>query len=700
MNSMELSAETISSTWEKLFTGYRGQLADIARDYPERKSLSVSYNILSENNSELAEYLLTNPSNVLNAGEKTLKEMTGYDVHLRIADLPKEVSRVNIRDLRSEHLGKFLAVEGLVRRASDVRPKLQEAAFQCVRCGAIVRLPQEDATFREPLECYKEQGGCGKSAASTRFKLLTAKDSVFIDTQKLEIQESPEGLRGGEQPQRLVAYAEDDLAGEVLPGDRVVLNGILCSAQRKERGLKSTLFDIFLRTNNIEIEEHEFEEVDISKDEEEKILKLSRDRGIYQKIISSIAPSIYGMELEKEALALQLFGGLPKKMPDGTKVRGDMHILLVGDPGTAKSQLLRYIAQLSPRGIYTSGKGATAAGLTATAVRDEFEGRWTLEAGALVLADKGLACIDEIEKMSAQDRSSIHEGMEQQTVSIAKAGITSTLHCRCALLGAANPKFGRFDEFKPIGEQIELSPTLLSRFDLIFPIKDKPDSRKDAELADHILGLHYAGEISRYRELKELTKYTEEDEQLALKAVKPEIEPELLRKYIAYARRIVPVLTKEAEASLREYYVNLRRQGEGEGAAVPTTPRQLEASVRLSEASARARLSEEVTSEDAERAIRLMDYCLRKVGFDFETGRFDIDKITTGITAPQRERIVTVFDIIRDLSSKEPDGAAYADIIAEALKADLLESKAEKIIERLKREGRIYEPKPGRYRLP
>lgn len=702
----ELSTETMCGIWEKILSAYKGQIADIQRDYPEKKSLCIDYRIISESNLDIGEYLLTHPNNVICAGEKTLKEITGFDVHLRITNLPEKVSKINIRDLRSEHLGKFVAIEGLIRRATEVRPKLQDAAFQCARCGTVIKIPQEDMTLKEPLECYKEQGGCGKTAASTRFHLLTTKESVFIDTQKLEMQESPEGLRGGAQPQRLAAYAEDDIAGRINPGDRVVLNGILCSAQRRERGIKTTMFDIFLSINSIEIEEYEYEEISITPEQEEAITALSKDKGIYQKIISSIAPSIYGMETEKEALGLQLFGGISKIMGDKTKIRGDIHILLVGDPGTAKSQILTYITNLAPRGIYAAGKGASAAGLTAAVVREEFgEGRWTLEAGALVLADKGLACIDEIDKISEQDRSAIHEGMEQQTVSITKAGINATLHCRCALLGAANPIAGRFDEYRAIGEQINLPPALLSRFDLIFPITDKPNIKRDGEMAEHILKLHHGGEIHEYRKSKEISseteRYTAEDEEMFAKAVQPEIDPELLRKYIAYARRTYPVMTKEAEDALKEYYVRLRGQGigsEGTTVAIPITPRQLEAFVRLSEASARIRLSEEITGEDAERAIRIMEHCLKAVGYDYETKRFDVDKWVTGTTTQQRGKVTTVIDIIRELS-KDTEGALRQDIVTKASEAGISERMVEDTIERLKRDGRIYEQPLGRYKF-
>lgn len=704
---MEFNFETMKGIWEEILSHYKGDIADVERDYPEKKSVYVKYDTVASTNSNFAEFLLTQPNNALYAGEKTLKEITGFDVHLRIINMPKSVSRIGIRDLRSEHLGKLIAAEGLVRKATEVRPKLKEAAYQCVRCGAIIKVKQDDMVAKEPLECYKDQGGCGKTLASTRFKLLTEpsdskETSVFVDTQKLEIQESPEGLRGGAQPQRLVAYAEDDLTGFISPGDRVVLNGILKSRQRKERGVKSTVFDIFLDVNSIEVEEHEFEEISITPEQEKEIIRLKNDPNVCQKIVSSIAPAIHGMSMEKEALALQLFGGIAKTMPDSTRIRGDIHILMVGDPGTAKSQLLRYITQISPRGIYASGKSASAAGLTAAAVRDEFgEGRWTLEAGALVIADKGIAAIDEMDKMSTQDRSAMHEAMEQQCISVAKAGITATLHSRCALLGAANPKFGRFDEYKPIAEQIDMPPALLSRFDLIFSISDKPEAKRDAEMAEHILKLHYAGEIDRYREKKGNSKYSAEDEEIAMKVVEPEINPELLRKYIAYSKRnILPVMTKEAEAAIKEHYLSLRSQGEDENSPVPITPRQLEAFVRLSEASARMRLSNEITKEDADRAIRMVDYSMKKAFFDYETGKFDVDVIATGMTHSQRERSVTIVDIIKEISSKSPDGGAdYAEIIDRAVHEKIPEGKAESTVEKLKTEGRIYQRPNGKYYL-
>jgi replicative DNA helicase Mcm len=624
------------------------------------------------------------------------------ELHVRIKAIPRETSRLEIRNLRADHLDTMIAIDGLVRKVVEVRPKIMMAYFQCVRCNAIMRVPQDNSTIKEPFECSKDEviyvtdPGCGRSVGGqggTAFKLLQ-RDSVFMDTQKIEIQESPEGLRGGAQPQRLVAYLDDDLVGQIFPGDRVILNGILRATPRREGLSKKTVFDINLYVNNVELEVHAYEEVKITDDEEVKIKAMSRDPDIFNQLTQSIAPSIYGMTTEKEALMLQLFGGVTKTMPDETRVRGDIHILLVGDPGTAKSQLLRYVSTLAPRGIYASGKSASAAGLTAAAVKDEFgEGRWTLEAGALVLADKGIACIDELDKMTTQDRSSMHEAMEQQSIHVAKAGITATLQSRCSVLAAANPKFGRFDQFASLPEQINLPAALLSRFDLIFSIMDVPNEKKDQNMAEHILLSHYAGEITEQRRNEKGSRFSEQEEDEAHILHQPEIEGELLRKYIAFAkRRVFPVMTEEALEVIMRYYVDLRSEGK-DGGAIPITPRQLEAYVRLAEASARVRLSDRATVEDANRAIEIVDYYLRRVA-SAEGGGFDIDKITTGISSSKRDRIKAIRDIIGNNIKTEKGGASVDEIyeIAER-ERNIPRDETRDILQKLMREGSIYYPR-------
>ncbi|MEW5759586.1 MAG: minichromosome maintenance protein MCM [Candidatus Thermoplasmatota archaeon] len=695
--------------WERFFReNYKPEILSLSSQYPEKRSLVVSYKEIDRYDTKLAMNLIDKPTDEFYFAEEAIKNILPPDakfpIHFRVIELPlKPLSKIEIRELRSKHLGKLVAIEGLIRKATEVRPKLEDAAFKCLRCGHITRVLQEEMTYKEPLECSKEDGGCGRGSATTRFKLLIEEGeegkSRFIDTQKLEIQESPEGLKGGAQPQRISGYVEDDLTGVLTPGDRVILNGILKNRQRALRGLqgKSTIFDIFLQVNSIEMQEHEFEEIEISEKDEKEIIKLSKDENIYSKLVNSIAPSIHGLSIEKEALVLQLFSGVEKDLPDGTRIRGDIHILLVGDPGTAKSQILRYIKELAPRGIYASGKSTSAAGLTATAVRDEFgEGRWTLEAGALVLADKGIACIDEIDKMTEQDRGSMHEAMEQQCISVAKAGITATLQARCAILAAANPKLGRFEEHEYISQQIDLDPPLLSRFDIIFSLTDKPDEIKDSELAAHILRMHKTGEIMKRKELVG-EGYKDDEVKRMIKKIEPEIPPELLRKYIAYSKtRIAPVMDDEVFEILQQYYVKIRKEGSEVG-AVASTPRQLEALTRLAEASARVRLSDTVKKEDADRAIKIVEYFLRRIAG--AGGKFDIDIIATGIAHSQRERIKTILDIIQELEGKE--GASEIDIIERATHMGFDEEKVKEDIARLKSDGHIYEPKGGkrRYRV-
>jgi len=588
-----------------------------------------------------------------------------------------------------------MAVDGLVKKRTEVRPKLQVGAFQCQKCGAIIRVEQDEDILKEPTECYEDQGGCGRVSS---FKLLPSL-SQFVDSQKIEIQENPEGLRGGAQPERISVFLEDDLVGEIAPGDRVVVNGILHSMQRRRGTYRLTAFDKTMEAISVESQELAFEEVEITPEDEKEILKISKDPELYKKMKESIAPTIYGMDVEKEALVLQLFGGLAKEMPDGTRIRGDIHALLVGDPGTAKSQILTYMSKLAPRSVYASGKASSAAGLTAAAVRDEFgEGQWTLEAGALVLADMGIACIDEIDKMDETDRSALHQAMEQQEISVAKAGINATLKSRCALLAAANPKLGRFDEFLPLHEQINMPPALLSRFDLIFSILDKPNRTNDTDLATHILRTHKAGEVSENIARSKKSKYKTKDKEELMKIVQPTFTPEFLRKYVAYAKRnIYPVMTDEALEILKNYYVDFRNSSEE---TVTFTPRQLEAFVRLSEASARIRLSEEVTAEDAERAIRIVDQYLRRVGLDRETGRVDIDIIATGISHSQHDRMRILMDIIQRLCNESKDGsAARGDIIQEAEIEGMESGKVEEALDRLKRNGQIYEPVHGKYKI-
>src|SRR5437870_8547656 len=369
---VEFPQDELIAKWEEFFEEmrYLSKIIAVADRYPESRSLEASFLDLNRFDTDMAIYLLRHPLNVLMAGEEAIRRLVppgeeAPQIHLRINGLPRD-RRVQIRDLRAKHLGQYISVEGLVRKSTEVRPKVVGALFQCLRCGTIIKEEQDGQTFREPLECYEEQGGCKRSASATKFKLLT-ETSLFVDTQKLEIQEAPEGLRGGEEPQRLTLYLEDDLTGRITPGERVVMNGVLRSVQKGRPREKSTLFDIFMDVNSVEKEQVEFEEIEVTEEDARLIREMGTSPDIFRMITASIAPSMYGMHVEKEALALQLFSGVPKVMPDGRRIRGDIHVLMVGDPGIGKSELLSYMSRLSPRGIYATGKASTAAGLCVAA---------------------------------------------------------------------------------------------------------------------------------------------------------------------------------------------------------------------------------------------------------------------------------------------------------------------------------------------
>ncbi|MGZ0747379.1 LAGLIDADG family homing endonuclease [Haloparvum sp. AD34] len=1201
---------------------YSDEIGVLAQNYPnEQRSLFVDYDDLYQFDRDLAEDFRSQPDQMREYAEEALRlydlpaDVSLGQAHVRIENLPNSVDIRGIR-VHDNHIGKLVSVRGIVRKATDVRPKITEAAFECQRCGTMTYIPQSDGSFQEPHECQ----GCERQGP---FR-VNFDQSEFVDSQKLRVQESPEGLRGGETPQALDVDIVDDITGEVTPGDHVTVVGVLHIEQVQQGNEKSSVFDLYMDGVSISIEDEQFEDMDIRQEDVERIVELSNDPEIYDMMVDSIAPAIYGYEEEKLAMTLQLFSGVTKHLPDGSRIRGDLHMLLIGDPGTGKSQMISYVENIAPRSVYTSGKGSSAAGLcvtgdtmihtadgfesirelateyhpepvdentsseaehdlytfdresgdverrssshvwrmpekpcrrietsygkeletsvntpilvcdedgiewreisevrtgdhvaipkydeidrssppirdffefteeklklsddsvaflreqlwkefgtlrdaaaeldlpedfiydslpnrhlpldrldrildavgadrrdinveramlrhgdgvripdefdadllylvglvfgdgdvmvsrrggnrghvrisnsdeellreaadiiesvfdkspsieyqddrvpcirlhsatvarffsnlgvespkkdialaselttaehadaflqglfdadgsvsardaggssvqfstiddefarqvqlmlesygvraqrrerdrrgtyqredgyeiesksiqthlaiygrdvdvfanrigfrstakaealdtivddaprrgerlplgdalvktdgaggqyyqnlvrgddpsrerarnmladrelgdteavveevaeadlvwdevvsvvdtgekevfdltvpnthnfigngivthnTAAAVRDDFgDGQqWTLEAGALVLADKGIAAIDELDKMDASDRSAMHEGLEQQKISVSKAGINATLKSRCSLLGAANPKYGRFDQYEPIGEQIDLEPALISRFDLIFTVTDQPDPDHDARLAEHILKTNYAGELNTQREELANSEFTQAEVDDVTDEVAPAIDQDLLRKYIAYAKRnCYPTMTDEAKEVIQEFYVDLRSKGADEDAPVPVTARKLEALVRLAEASARVRLSDTVDREDAERVTDIVESCLRDIGVDPETGQFDADVVETGTSKSQRDRIKDIKQLIGEIEEEYEEGAPVEEVLDRADEIGMDASKAEEEIENLRRKGEVYEPQQNHLR--
>ncbi len=676
------------------------EILQLANEYPDVRSLYIPFQTINLFDRSLSLEVLESPEKTIRGLEESLKEIDlpvdkSLDhAHIRIVNIP---SKVAIGNLRSSHLGKFVAIEGMIRKATEVRPRITKAAFQCMRCGYITYVEQNSFKFEEPFAGCEEET-CGKKGP---FKVLID-ESTFIDAQKLQIQEPPEDLRGA-QSQGIDIDADDDIAGLVLPGQRIVINGILKSRQRTLKDGKSTYFDIVLEANSIEMLESAYDEVEISSSDEGIIISLSQEHNIYSKMVNSIAPSIKGMDDVKEAMVLQLFSGVPKFLPDGSIIRGDSHILFCGDPSLGKTQLMKSSQARSPRGIFASGKSATAAGLTAAVVKDDKfgEGRWTVEGGALVMADKGIVFIDEADKMKDTDRDALHPAMEQQEINLSKAGIMATLKTRAAVFMAANPKHGKFDRYENLAEQIDLPPSLLSRFDLIFCMLDVPEEKEDAEISIHMLKTHRAGEIRQQRESGNITissVLANEAEQHLM----PDVSPELFKKYVAYSRKnIFPVLTDEAIDQIHTFYMSLRNAAKDSKVnSVPITRRQEEAMVRLAEASARVRLSNEVTLDDAKRATNLMLNCLRTVGLDPKTGEIDSSLFNSGTSLSQRNNAKTIKEILKSLSGKFPGGKIpISDVINEAGKHGIEGDKVEENIKKFAQRGDILKPSPNHVKL-
>ena len=1022
--------------------------------YPDKKSLLIDFRELEQFDYKLADELLENPDNVLEGARIAVQkidvpalEIDAFAPHIRFYNLPKDAT-ILIRDVSAKHLNKLIAIEGVIRQFNQVQPKLKMATWKCRRCSNTYRQAQDGFSIKQPSMC---------ECKHRDFELVEA-ESTFINHQKIGMQEPLEKLKGSEQATTLDVHAMDDLVNRIAPGDKTLVAGILrLYPPQKDKHL---IYGRYIEALSIQEKEKEFEEVEVSKEEEEEIKSLSKRRDIFELLRGSVAPSIYGHEMVKDAVVLQLFNGVKKMLPGDMRVRGNIHILLVGDPGcliadervvlgngaierigklgkehlqdikvqvltgegmkqrdfatcfhayksqpvieiitesgksikgtlnhpllcvskesgkvkrdwkrldefkigdkvatatsipctitaelptgfkpleynrgprfkgklpkkydkrlagflgyllgdgwvderragfvvaegekdilpkllknaqdlfgirpivekrmlegrtvqlhyaslnfqdiarnisflkekrvpeqimrsgnkvaaefikwlfeadgcvfckgrgrraialkakniellrdvqmlllrfavhsrivgnalairrgkdmikfaksigfvskkkkqrlkelakeakkfarfnpqrseritkiimhgredvfdievpkshrfiangvishnTGKSQILKSISQIAPKSVYTSGKTSTSAGLTATAEKDEFgEGGWTLKAGALVLASGGMAMIDEFDKMETQDRSSMHEAMEQGTVSVAKAGIITTFKTDTSILAAANPKYSRFDPYLNLIEQVDLPPTLISRFDLYFMIRDVLDRKRDEATADFILKKHQRGEVDAHektfqRKVEDIKVEKDEEER---------VQTDLLRKYFSYARqKCFPIMTDDALKSIREFYLSLRDLGRQEK-VFTATHRQLEALVRLSEASARVRLKDFVEEEDTARAIKIFRASLEELALDKETGKFDIDLITSGQASSKTNLIKKIMAIINERSDHGKTQASIDEVAKAAAAEGIDEQKAHDLISELKKKGDLYEPAHG-----
>lgn len=633
--------------------------------------VKIDFFELSEYSPQISELLIEKPEEIIEILEEALADLEWGPKRPRVRFTSiSESQEIQIREIRARNLGYMISIEGIVRKASEVRPLVTNAKFECPSCGSIITVLQTEKKFKDPTRC-----SCGRRGGFNNIS------KELVDAQAIVVEEASDSLSGGEQPKRMTIYLKEDLVdprmeARTTPGSRVKIIGVLQETERfNSAGAKITDYDICINANNIIPMDESFEDINITEEDERAIKELAADPEIISKMVKSIAPSIWGHEGVKKALALQLFGGVKKLRSDGTKMRGDIHILLIGDPGVAKSVILSYISKIAPKGRYISGKSATGAGITATVVKDEILKGWGLEAGAMVLANKGIVCVDEFDKMSEEDRSAMHEAMEQQTVTISKATIQATLRAQTSVLAAANPKYGRFDPQKPIPAQANLVASLLSRFDSIFIMRDIPKKDRDESIAMHVL-----------REHKQ--------------EVRPDIiDKELLRKYISYSKqKYAPVLTDDAIEEMKSFYVGLRSQIYSEEdimKAIPIGARQLEALVRLAEAHAKMRLSKNVEVKDALVAIDVVKSYLYEVGFDKSTNQLDIDKITGEHTVSTRNKITIVRDKIGELSNRLGKLFPLEELHSALREIKMSDTDIDTSIDELRKSGDLYFPKPG-----
>lgn len=640
---------------------YENEIAELAQHYPkEQRSLEIDYDDLYIFDDRLAQNVKERPRETKGEIESALAdydlpidiEMQNADVIVRYSDESNHIGEL-------QHHGRINELNGFTGQVTKVTPVQKHPKnipFECLRCGTFNTIRQDSDELQEPHQC----SGCERKGPFNQ-RLEEIPEHEMDDTQLARIQEPPDQTNGA-NGRSMDITLKNGLVDTVTPGDRVNGSAILTLEPAKQ---DSSNFNTALEAIHIEREEEDFEDVDTEAYEEDILALANGEHGDpFELLINSIATSHYGGEKIKLAIGLQLFGGVEKEQPDGTYQRGDSHILLLGDPGSGKSSFLQTVRNIAPRASYVSGKGASASGLTAAAVPDDFgDGKWSLEAGALVLADGGIACVDEIDKMKDDAKQSMHEALEAQEVHISKAGINARLSAKSALLAAGNPKEGRFDPYRPNGEQIALDPALVNRFDLLFMVDDQPDVSEDFAIAGHIIDRR-------------------------TNAPDPAIDPDLLRAWVAYAKqRYRPKIDdSEAGEKIAEWYASIRQSGGGEDSPIPFNARNLQAVIRLSEASARARLSETVNNEDIERAKGLVQESLEQVGLDPETGKVDIDMIETGRSKSQRDRMVRVKDIIRE-NTPIPEEEA----INKAKDAGFSKSKIEDALRDLSTKGHIYD---------
>ena len=573
---------------------------------------------------------------------------------------------IKIRDLRQKHVGKFIALEGVIRIVSNIRPMAEYLQYRCKTCNKItIKFPYEGAFYR-PRKC-----DCG----STFFIEIGGR---YHDAQRLTLEEPMDLVEGGKQPQRVNVLLTDDLTSfdKNIPGMRIIITGWLELQKKKKESKTTQEFDWFFKANAITPLTGDLTaDMTASKELMEDFKKFVKDGDPIKKLVGMIAPDIIGHEDVKQAMLFQMAGGVKIRDTDGRIKRvGDLHILVVSDPGIGKSRLGYAIQNLAPRSRYVDGKGASGVGLTASVVKDELMGGWAVEAGAIVLAHEGILAIDEFDKMAEDDRRAMHVAMTEQIVQKDKANVHVTMKAETAILALANPKHGRFDSYSTLAEQINLEASLINRFDLIFAIKDIPDEKKDTAIFNAIV---------KARDKRRNKK----------------VDTVWFKRYITYIKTLEPKLTRESEKVLEKFYVGMRKRNSDSGQRhIPISPRQADTLIKLSQASARLHMSEVVEIRDANIALSMMKKFLERLALDKEAGVFDVSLIDGITPVSKRNKMHFVYNKLKEFTGVPGVQSVGFDILHKACKElDMNVPELEELLEKMKQTGDIFEPRIAEY---
>ena len=576
------------------------------------------------------------------------KELTRRYELIIIPGPGSKLKAIPLRQLKAYQIGSLQTIKGIVVKMTDVKPFLKVASYSCDVCGYETYQVNHQRTYMPLLDCQSEQCRNNRSHGDI---MQINRASKFLSFQEITIQEPTNEVPTGHVPRSIKISCFGSTTRKCAPGDMIIVTGVYLPRMIDDSRLKSKLIhDTYIEAFKIEKEKKNYNETRMNP---EMITLLKKDKSnstLYLNLAKSIAPEIFGMEDIKKALLLLLVGGVDKNMSDGMKIRGNMNILLMGDPGIAKSQLLKYISHISPRGVYTTGKGSSGVGLTAAVVKDPVTNDLVLEGGALVLADMGVCCIDEFDKMSDYDRANIHEVMEQQTVSIAKAGITTRLNARTSVLAAANPVYGRYNINLTPHENINLPAALLSRFDLLFLLLDEVNPERDLELARHVAYVHQHKKVNNDNN-KDNKIYNEE----------------FIREYIAQAKRCRPTIPQDLHNFIVQKYVEKRKleiEHKNKQGYQYITPRSLLAVIRLSQALAKLRMNDKVKQEDVDEALRLVEVSQSSINKkENKEGLVNFDGVGKKTDVKSQ-----IYNIVADLCKNDKNKTVKIDVIKKKIR--------------------------------